>query len=42
MNYNQAVEAVEAVQVSMAAIGTTFRVGVDLQAVQGEQLPPLA
>ncbi|MDQ0946104.1 hypothetical protein QFZ24_000027 [Streptomyces phaeochromogenes] len=36
MNYNQVV------QVGMAAIGTTLRVGIDLQAVQGEQLPPLA
>lgn len=36
MNYNQVV------QVGMAAIGTTFRVGIDLQAVQGERLPPLA
>jgi hypothetical protein len=36
MNYNQVVQA------GMAAIGTTLRVGIDLQAVQGEQLPPLA
>ncbi len=39
MNYNQAVQAVQA---GMAATGTTLRVGFDLQAVQGEQLPPLA
>ncbi|MDQ1066592.1 hypothetical protein QFZ32_002032 [Streptomyces canus] len=36
MNYKQVV------QVGMAAIGTTLRVGIDLQAVQGEQLLPLA
>ncbi|MEY9995519.1 hypothetical protein ABIE67_007551 [Streptomyces sp. V4I8] len=35
MNYNQVVQVVQA---GMAAIGTTLRVGIDLQAVQGEQL----
>lgn len=42
MNYNQAVQVVQVVQAGMAAIGTTLGVGIDLQAVQGEQLPPLA
>ena len=32
MNYNQVVQVVQA---GMAAIGTTLRVGIDLQAVQG-------
>ena len=36
MNYNRVVQA------GIAAIGTTRGVGIDLQAVQGEQLPPLA
>ncbi|MFJ9377186.1 YceI family protein [Streptomyces sp. NPDC101455] len=36
MNYNQVVQA------GIAAIGTTLRVELDVQAVQGEQLPPLA
>jgi polyisoprenoid-binding protein YceI len=36
MNYNQVVQA------GIAAIGATLRVELDIQAVQGEQLPPLA
>ncbi|NGO06947.1 hypothetical protein G5C60_04540 [Streptomyces sp. HC44] len=36
MNYNQVVQA------GIAAIGTTLRVELDIQAVQGEQLPPIA
>ncbi|GAA3377879.1 hypothetical protein GCM10020367_55290 [Streptomyces sannanensis] len=33
MNYNQVVQA------GIAAIGTTLRVGLDIQAVQGNMLP---
>ena len=36
MNYNQVVQA------GIAAIGATLRVELDIQAVRGEQLPPLA
>ncbi|WP_433179636.1 YceI family protein [Actinoallomurus sp. CA-150999] len=36
MNYNQVVQA------GIAAVGTTLRVELDIQAVQGEQLPPAA
>ncbi|MFI9828465.1 YceI family protein [Streptomyces sp. NPDC051913] len=36
MNYNQVVQA------GIAAIGTTLRVELDIQAVQGESLPPQA
>lgn len=36
MNYNQVVQA------GIAAIGTTLRVELDIQAVQGEQLPSVA
>ncbi|MEV0639085.1 YceI family protein [Streptomyces sp. NPDC050619] len=36
MNYNQVVQA------GIAAIGATLRVELDIQAVQGEQLPPVA
>ncbi|MEU6141560.1 YceI family protein [Streptomyces sp. NPDC047081] len=36
MNYNQVVRA------GIAAIGATLRVELDIQAVQGEQLPPVA
>lgn len=33
MNYNQVVQA------GIAAVGTTLRVELDVQAVQGEELP---
>jgi polyisoprenoid-binding protein YceI len=36
MNYNQVVQA------GIAAIGTTLKVELDIQAVQGESLPPQA
>jgi hypothetical protein len=36
MNYNQVVQA------GIAAIGATLRVELDIQAVQGDQLPPAA
>lgn len=36
MNYNQVVQA------GIAAIGATLRVELDIQAVQGDQLPPVA